>query len=127
MRTTLAEMDLAVSDKENVELAKTDHLLWRARLSQMLWGNIDLNASNVRDHTACRFGKWYSGRGQEMFGDLPEFKQLAGDHARFHACCAEAIDAYHNNEKQKLDNLMDEISNLSDIVIGKLENLKTKI
>ena len=62
-----------------------------------------------------------------MFGDLPEFKQLAGDHARFHACCAEAIDAYHNNEKQKLDNLMDEISNLSDIVIGKLENLKTKI
>ena len=127
MRTTLAEMDLAVSDKENVELAKTDHLLWRARLSQMLWGNIDLNASNVRDHTACRFGKWYSGRGQEMFGDLPEFKQLAVDHARFHACCAEVIDAYHNNEKQKLDNLMDEISNLSDIVIGKLENLKTKI
>ncbi|MCI7612117.1 MAG: methyl-accepting chemotaxis protein [Selenomonadaceae bacterium] len=127
MRTTLAGLDLDITDKENVELAKTDHLLWRARISQMLWGNIDLDASNVRDHTTCRLGKWYATKGRELFGGQPEFQKLERDHARFHACCAEAIDAYHGNEKRKLDSLTEELSALSSTVIGSLEELKNKL
>ncbi len=127
MRTALAALDLDISDKENVELAKTDHLLWRARLSQMLWGNIDLDASNVRDHTKCRLGKWYATKGKELFGNLPEFQKLESEHARFHACCAEAIDAYHAKKQHQLDDLMEELSALSSTVIGNLDNLKNKL
>lgn len=127
MRTALAGLDLDITDKENVELAKTDHLLWRARISQMLWGNIDLDASNVRDHTTCRLGKWYASKGKELFGSLPEFRQLEKDHARFHSCCAEAIDAYHANKQRQLDELMEELSALSSTVIGNLEKLKNEL
>ena len=127
MRTALAGLDLDITDKENVELAKTDHLLWRARISQMLWGNIDLDASNVRDHTTCRLGKWYASKGKELFGNLPEFRQLEKDHARFHSCCAEAIYAYHANKQRQLDELMDELSALSSTVIGNLEKLKNEL
>ena len=127
MRTTLAGLDLDITDKENVELAKTDHLLWRARISQMLWGNIDLDASNVRDHTTCRLGRWYATKGRELFGSQPEFQKLERDHARFHACCAEAIDAYHGKNKKLVDNLTEELSALSATVIGSLDELKNKL
>ena len=127
MRTTLAGLELDITDKENVELAKTDHLLWRARISQMLWGNIDLDASNVRDHTTCRLGRWYATKGRELFGNLPEFQKLEKDHARFHACCAEAIDAYHAKKKRQLDDLTEELSGLSSTVISSLEELKNKL
>ena len=127
MRTALAGLDLDITDKENVDLAKTDHLLWRARISQMLWGNIDLDASNVRDHTTCRLGKWYASKGKELFGNLPEFQQLEKDHARFHSCCAEAIDAYHANKQRQLDELMEELSDVSSNVIGNLEKLKNQL
>ena len=127
MRTTLAGLDLDITDKENVELAKTDHLLWRARISQMLWGNIDLDASNVRDHTTCRLGRWYATKGRELFGNQPEFQKLEKDHARFHACCAEAIDAYHGKNKKLVDNLTEELSALSATVIGSLDELKNKL
>ncbi|WP_405745271.1 CZB domain-containing protein, partial [Anaerovibrio slackiae] len=112
---------------ENVELAKTDHLLWRARISQMLWGNIDLDASNVRDHTTCRLGRWYATKGRELFGSQPEFQKLERDHARFHACCAEVIDAYHGKNKKLVDNLTEELSALSATVIGSLDELKNKL
>lgn len=95
--------------------------------SQMLWGNIDLDASNVRDHTTCRLGKWYASKGKELFGNLPEFQQLEKEHARFHSCCAEAIDAYHANKQRQLDELMEELSALSSTVIGNLEKLKNEL
>ena len=96
-------------------------------ISQMLWGNIDLDASNVRDHTTCRLGRWYATKGRELFGSQPEFQKLERDHARFHACCAEAIDAYHGKNKKLVDNLTEELSALSATVIGSLDELKNKL
>ena len=125
--TTMPYVGLDITDKENVELAKTDHLLWRARISQILWGNIDLDASNVRDHTTCRLGRWSATKGRELFGNQPEFQKLEKDHARFHACCAEAIDAYHGKNKKLVDNLTEELSALSATVIGSLDELKNKL
>ena len=54
-------------------------------------------------------------------------QKLEKDHARFHACCAEAIDAYHGKNKKLVDNLTEELSALSATVIGSLDELKNKL
>ena len=46
---------------EMIDLAKTDHLLWRWRIESMLAGRTQLEANKVKDHTVCRLGKWYFG------------------------------------------------------------------
>ena len=126
MRMELAAKDLGFDQNDIVDLAKTDHLLWKARINQMLWGNIDLDAGNVRDHTKCRLGKWYAGDGMKNFGHLADFKELDGIHARFHRACADCIDAYHAKDNAKVENLVPEIEEISKDVIGRLTRLQSR-
>ena len=39
--------------------AKSDHFLWKKRLSEMLVGLNNLTESELADHHSCRLGKWY--------------------------------------------------------------------
>lgn len=123
MRTELAEKNLDISSREIIDLAKTDHLLWRARINQMLWGNLSLDSGSVRDHTACRLGKWCSGQGHEMFGKHPLFHHLEQCHAEFHRACAEAIDAYASKDSKRANELADSVREISQEVQGCLDEL----
>jgi methyl-accepting chemotaxis protein len=39
--------------------AKSDHVIWKKNLADMLIGRISLNPDQLADHSACRLGKWY--------------------------------------------------------------------
>lgn len=123
MRTELAGKNLDVSSREIIDLAKTDHLLWRARINQMLWGSLSLDSNSVRDHNACRLGKWCRGQGRQMFGSHPLFRQLEDCHAEFHRTCADAIDAYMNKDFKKAEKLSDSIRDLSGDVQSCLDEI----
>lgn len=123
MRTELARRNLDISSREIIDLAKTDHLLWRARINQMLWGNLSLDSGSVRDHSACRLGKWCSGQGRQMFGNHPLFHHLEDCHAEFHRTCAEAIEAYRNHDSKKAMELADSVRDISQDVQGCLDEI----
>lgn len=38
--------------------AKSDHMIWRKNLADMLIGRVTLNPEQLADHHACRLGKW---------------------------------------------------------------------
>lgn len=52
----ISSLGLTFGPKELIELAKTDHLIWRARINQMLWGNVELDAADVANAAICRLG-----------------------------------------------------------------------
>ena len=127
MRTSLADRGLELGDADILELAKTDHLLWKARINQMIWGNIDLDSNKVCDHTACRLGKWYAGKGKEMFGNTEIYREMGSIHEQFHKVCADTIDNYHSHNDIQMEKGVNEISALSENIIKKMDSLHDMI
>jgi len=110
---------------ENIlELAKTDHMLWKARVDYMLKGFVRLDADKIEDHRDCRLGKWYFGSGKDTYGSYAEFIQLDNSHAKFHKACANAIKYYQAGDKQSAQKMAAEINSLSTEVLALIDNLK---
>ena len=127
VRGRVSSMKLAFSGRDTIELAKTDHIIWTARINQMIWGNMELNAADVANPAVCRLGKWYNSAGKAQYGNLPEFAELGRVHEQFHRICAEAIDAHHAGQKEKVKACVVQIEKLSAEVLGKLDSIKTRL
>lgn len=110
-----------------IDLAKTDHLLWKWRIENMLSGKADLDAKSVKDHTKCRLGKWYLGDGQTLFGENLTFRALDSIHAEFHKACFTTIELYKHGEKVKSEDAYKQVCRLSEDILKMLDTLKTDI
>lgn len=108
-----------------IDLAKTDHLLWKWRIENMLSGKTDVNANAVKDHTKCRLGKWYLGEGQTLFGENSTFKALDSLHADFHKTCFTAIELFKHGKKAEAVDAYRQICLLSKEILKMLDILKT--
>ncbi|MDR3591942.1 MAG: methyl-accepting chemotaxis protein [Negativicutes bacterium] len=124
VRTEVSGMKLRFSPPEILDLAKTDHLIWKARIHYMLRGLMKLDAANVENHHACRLGKWYDTVGKETFGRERAFSELDEVHAAFHRRCAEAIRKYQSNDLSGAQNLLPGIAADSSKVMDILDRLK---
>ena len=125
VRTDFLKGGLALQSNDILDLAKTDHLIWFARINQMLLGNVHLKSADVLDYTNCRLGHWYNGQGKEKYGGTPVFEGLEATHEHFHNLCAEAIDAYNNHNEYKVHALLPEIEQASKVVLDTLDQLKS--
>lgn len=126
IRTEVSGFRIPFSTEQTLDLAKTDHLMWKARVTYMLRGLMTLNEANVRDHHACRLGKWYFGEGKKMFGHFDSFQKLDAIHEEFHTRCAEAISHYKLGNIAQSQQLAEEIENLSNTVLGILDDIKVR-
>ncbi|TAN54995.1 MAG: chemotaxis protein, partial [Rhodospirillales bacterium] len=126
----LTEMlnDLAALELRNkvAHLAKSDHMVWRRRLAEMLVGRAKLNPNELADHHSCRLGKWYDAVSDERYKNHPAFKALVAPHAEVHKHGIEAarlfndgnfdaaVDAIAKIEKPSLEvqRLLDELTTL---------------
>ncbi len=127
IRTEIGSFQLGFDPGQIIDLAKTDHLMWKTRINFMLRGITSLNADNVQDHSICRLGKWYFGIGKNMFGHLSTFKNLDGMHKEFHSKCADAIKYYKLGELARAKKLAEEIDVLSSKVMEMLDEIKREI
>ena len=127
VRMNIGALKLGFGPKEMIEFAKTDHMIWGMRMHQMMWGNIELNAADVENHTVCRLGKWYFGEGKESYGRMPEFETLGICHEKFHKLCAATIRAYHDKRMQEVERNLPEVDRLSDEVLSCLDKIKSRI
>jgi len=74
--------------------AKSDHMIWMRKLSQMLAGRGALNHKELADHHTCRLGKWYDAQQDRNFTSLPEWRALKEPHREVHAAGIEAARLY---------------------------------
>ncbi|MGE5504846.1 MAG: methyl-accepting chemotaxis protein [Actinomycetota bacterium] len=79
-------------------LAKSDHVLWKKRLAQMLVGRQGLTEAEVTDHKSCRLGKWYYGAGATCYHADPVFQGLENPHMRVHAAAKEIVRLYNGGD-----------------------------
>ncbi len=122
-RRTLGGFQLDLEPKEILELSKTDHLLWRLRLSNMLLGRQRLTPSEVASHRECRLGKWYYGAGQAAFGHLASFRAIEAPHERLHQLARQVVEAFNAGRHARADALMTEVLRTSSEILHCLDQL----
>jgi hypothetical protein len=78
-----------------VELAKTDHLVYKFNVYRVLMGVSSQAPDDFADHTMCRLGKWYyEGEGQAFFSQLPGYRELEAPHRAVHRHALEVLAQY---------------------------------
>ncbi|MDA8232553.1 MAG: methyl-accepting chemotaxis protein [Magnetospirillum sp.] len=82
-----------------VHLAKSDHLLWKKRLAEVLIGKTALAENEVTDHHSCRLGKWYYGDGSAAYRSDPVFARLEAPHMRVHASAREIVRLFNAGDR----------------------------
>lgn len=102
--------------------AKSDHLLWKKRLSGMLVGTATLNPDELSDHKSCRFGKWYeSARAQ--YAGAPAFEALEAPHAAVHSHGREAARLFALGDQSGAEAEVAQMNAASDQVIAGIDRL----
>jgi methyl-accepting chemotaxis protein len=79
-------------------LAKSDHMVWRRRLAEMLAGRTTVNPDELADHHNCRLGKWYYSHQDEGIRAHAAFKAMEAPHARVHAIGIEAAKKFRDGD-----------------------------
>ncbi|WJW75600.1 methyl-accepting chemotaxis protein [Thiohalobacter sp. IOR34] len=78
-----------------VELAKTDHLIYKFEIYKILMGISSKRIEDFVDHTQCRLGKWYyDGEGKGCFSQLPGYADMEVPHHRVHHSGTEALSRF---------------------------------
>ncbi len=107
-----------------LEKAKTAHKNWVIRLYRMYYSGVHIDPSELTDHTACSFGRWYYGSGNRVCGGYPAFKAIEAPHKEIHSLAKAAVEAFINGEKQKCLELIERVDSISKTIVEHIDALK---
>ncbi|SDK99730.1 methyl-accepting chemotaxis protein [Natronincola ferrireducens] len=116
-----------LKDEDMIDIYKTDHLLWRWRIYNMLLGYEKVDINVVGDYKQCGLGKWYYSIDCHKLNSIQAFKQMEKPHIELHQTAKEAVNAYNRGDISEAERGLLQMDEYSKIVFGYLEELKTKI
>jgi len=103
-----------------VHVAKSDHMIWRKRLAQMVAGRESLNPKELADHHSCRLGKWYDALKDPEITGHPAYKKLEAPHRDVHAAGIKAAELYNDGD---LDGALDQVRKAADASVYVMQYL----
>jgi len=109
-----------------LSLAKTDHMLWKKRLLDMILGHEMISTHDVTDHRNCRLGKWYFSEGEQVYGNESAFAALDKPHAEVHRLAREVVEKFNNGDKAGAAAVLEKIGAPSSEVVSLLERLRRR-
>jgi len=125
LRESAGTMQLQLQDEDLLELAKADHVLWVQRLHGMILGRQQIREEQVADHTRCRLGRWYYGRGRQRLGHDAVFRSLEEPHRRLHETAAKTVAAWNAGHHEEATTLMQQVVATSQEILSILSQLQT--
>ncbi|WP_239988775.1 methyl-accepting chemotaxis protein [Paramagnetospirillum kuznetsovii] len=112
--------DLEIEDF-TLHVAKSDHMLWRKRLADMVVGREILNPDDLADHTKCRLGKWCATLQDQSILSHPAFARLEQPHREVHQ---HGIDAARRFKAGDLDGALVSIALAAEASKGVMSSLE---
>ena len=106
-----------------IHVAKSDHVIWRKRLADMLVGRTSLNPSELADHTSCRLGKWCGSLTDPTILNHPAFKAMEEPHRLVHQFGIEAAKRYKDGDMAGAVDCVAKAGEASKGVLSALEAL----
>ena len=109
-----------------VELAKTDHLVYKFNVYQVMMNVSDMHIDDFADHTRCRLGKWYyEGEGHACFSKLPGYRGLEDPHRAVHRHALEALAQHADGHMEQALRELEAMEQASMSVLNRLEEMAT--
>lgn len=78
--------------------AKSDHIIWKKKLAEMIVGRARLNPDELADHHSCRLGKWYYSIEDAEIKNHRAYIEMEEPHRAVHAHGIEAAKRYQNGD-----------------------------
>ena len=115
-------------------MAQLDHIQWRKSVIDSVFylhgradGNYSIRGNPASDCKSCMLGKWYYGAGQEFTG-LSAYDELEQPHEDLHKLGNKIIAAaVAGSSKEELSEMMRELSKISGLLIGLLQDIENQI
>ena len=124
IRVEIVKDRFCLTDSDMIEIYKTDHLLWRWRVYNMLLGNEKVDVNVVGDYKKCRLGVWYYGIDCDKFRNNKEFMELEKPHIELHEVAKEAVLAYQKNDIMAAEEGLKKMDMCSVKVFAILDKIK---
>jgi len=121
--STLADRDIP---NKTIMLAKSDHVSWKKRLTDMVHGKGSLSADELASEKNCRLGKWYYGPGSLTYRAHPAFRDLDEPHRLVHQNGIEAARAWNVGNAEAALRLIAVVEQESVRVLSCLDRLMTE-
>ncbi|WP_321391877.1 methyl-accepting chemotaxis protein [Emcibacter sp.] len=106
-----------------LRIAKSDHIIWKKRLRDMMVGLESISAQELSDHHSCRLGKWYYGEESIPYRDHPSFRALETCHRLVHEHGIQAAKDHEKSNHSSAMQNMDGVEQASAEVIKHLDDL----
>ena len=126
-RVNTISKNFIISQEDIIELTITDHLLWRWKIHNLLLGFEHITEQAIGSPKDSRLNEWYNGMGKELLGNEREFIEIEPLHNQIYTLAKHAIRAYNSNNKAQAEEILEDISNTSQEVIKRLQQLKQKL
>ncbi|MBF0453245.1 MAG: nitrate- and nitrite sensing domain-containing protein [Magnetococcales bacterium] len=75
----------------DVGSVKLAHLGWLSKLEHVIRGRTSMTADEVATGYDCAFGQWYYSEGEQLFGQMENFKALGRVHLHVHEIAREIV------------------------------------
>lgn len=122
------ESSVKLSAKALLHLAKTDHLLWKWRIYNMIIGYENVRPEDVASHHQCRLGKWYfDEQTKKHLQGTPAYEKLDAPHERVHVAAKKAAEAYAKGDIKGAEAQLKELEQASTEVIRLIDELMEKV
>ncbi len=108
-----------------VKVAKSDHVIWKKRLADMMVGLEALNPDELADHKSCRLGKWYYSDDAAPYRSHPAFARLEEPHRLVHRHGIEAARLHRGGDTGGAVKEIAQVADASKQVIDCLDELAT--
>ncbi|NVJ93398.1 MAG: CZB domain-containing protein [Methylocystaceae bacterium] len=106
-----------------IRVAKSDHVIWKKRLADMVAGLEGLNPDELADHTCCRLGKWYYSEDSAACRHHQAFGALEDPHKKVHAHGIQAVRLFNDGDVQGALDEIQKVETYSKDVIRLLDEL----
>lgn len=126
-RNSFFNINVKLNFKDTIRIAKTDHLLWKWKIYNMLLGLETLSSEQVASHEVCRLGKWYYGELPEQIKNQASYKELEEPHKAVHSFAKKAVEKYESGDVAGAQEAFNQLQLASDQVIALLTQLEAEL
>jgi len=107
--------------------AKAAHLAWKEKIRAVVAGTLSVDGASKLTCEECELGNWIDRHGAAEYGALKEMQELQASHDRMHQTIEDILDFKRRGEDQKAQKRYQEIEEISELVIKRLDQLEQKI
>ena len=110
-----------------VELTKSDHRAFVARIADAVAGKITYGVEQLSTHHTCRLGRWYFSVADDVLLEFKSYKNLSTPHTNIHARGLAVLTAVKNNQQAQAEENLAELERLSINVCDLLDAMNTEM